>query len=127
MNQSNTIPSIVSANLRISGNLTSEGDVQVEGTIEGDVRSRSLNIGEGGAVNGEIRADQVTVSGSVTGKMTARTVNLTRTARVNGDIVHETLSIEAGARFEGTCKRQDGGDRKAPAATRPATEPATGG
>lgn len=106
-----TMPSIVSAGLRVTGDLVSDGDLQVEGTIEGNVKSRLLTVGEGGSVNGEITADQVTVSGSVTGKIKARNVSLTQSANVTGDIAHESLSIDAGARFEGNCTRL-GGDNK---------------
>ena len=40
-----TMPSIVSAGLQVTGNLISDGDVQIEGTIEGDIRSRMLTVG----------------------------------------------------------------------------------
>jgi cytoskeletal protein CcmA (bactofilin family) len=115
--QSNTMPSIVSAGLQVTGNMISDGDVQIEGAIEGDVKSRMLTVGEAGCVKGAIEAEQVFVSGEVIGKIKAANVSLARTARVSGDIVHEVLSVEAGAHIEGTIKRlhgsiQDRGARK---------------
>ena len=115
--QSNTMPSIVSAGLQVTGNMISDGDVQIEGAIEGDVKSRMLTVGEAGAVKGAIEAEQVFVSGEVIGKIKAANVSLARTARVSGDIIHEVLSVEAGAHIEGTIKRlhgsiQDRGARK---------------
>lgn len=106
---SNAMPSIVSANLQITGDLVCDGDIQVEGSVEGNIRSRMLTIGEGGTVKGEIEADQVTVSGNVLGKIKARTVSLSQSASVNGDIEHESLGIEAGARFEGSCVKMSSG------------------
>lgn len=106
-----TMPSIISAGLHVTGDLVSDGDLQVEGTIEGNVKSRLLTVGESGSVDGEITADQVTVAGSVTGKIKARNVSLTQSARVTGDIAHDSLSIDAGARFEGSCTRLGGGDK----------------
>ena len=102
-----SMPSIVSANLRINGDLISEGDVQIEGTVEGNITSRMLTVGESGVVKGEIVADQVTIAGRVNGKVKARTVTLSQTSDVSGDISHEALGIEAGARFEGSCKKID--------------------
>ena len=102
------MPSIISTDLTVSGNLVSEGDVQVEGTIEGDVKSRTLTVGQSGAVRGTVVADTVQVSGEVTGEIRATTVTLAKSARISGDIWHETLAIEAGARMEGTCKRLEG-------------------
>ena len=100
--QPNSMPSIVSANLRINGDLISEGDIQIEGTVEGNITSRMLTVGESGTVKGEIVADQVTIAGTVVGKVKARTVTLAQTSDVTGDISHEALGIEAGARFEGS-------------------------
>lgn len=107
--KSNTMsmPSIVSSNLKITGDLTSDGDIQIEGLVEGNVTSRMLTIGESGTVKGEIIADSVTVAGAVDGKIEARTVTLAQTSDVTGDISHEALGIEAGARFEGSCKKVD--------------------
>lgn len=98
------MPSIVSPGLQITGNMVSDGDMQIEGSIEGDVKSRVLTVGESGSINGQVEADQAFISGTVTGKIHARSVNLAKSARVNGDIAHEMIAIEAGAMVEGTLK-----------------------
>ncbi len=98
------VPSIISKQLVVHGNLTTDGDIQVDGTIEGDIKTSVLTIGEGGTVKGAVVADTVTVSGTVDGQIRAKAVTLSRTARMQGDIWHESLAIEAGARFEGSCK-----------------------
>lgn len=97
-------PSIISANLRIKGNLHTDGDVQIDGTVEGDVSSRVLNIGEKAVINGAIAADTVRIAGSANGEVTARVVQLSSTARVIGDINHQSLSIDAGAYVQGLCR-----------------------
>ena len=51
------VPSIISADLTITGNLQSDGDIQIDGQVDGDVLSRSLTIGQGAKVNGTVRAD----------------------------------------------------------------------
>lgn len=100
-------PSIVSSDLRIVGDLRSDGEVHIDGALDGDIESRVLMIGEGGSVKGAIVADSLRVHGSVTGTIKARSVHLSKTARVLGDILHEDLSIERGAFMEGNCKRFD--------------------
>lgn len=100
-------PSIISASLRIVGNLVSDGDIQVDGTVDGDVQSRSLTVSQGAAVNGGIAADSVRIDGAVNGHIRASNVMLGPTARVLGDIIHANLVIEAGAFLEGHCRRME--------------------
>lgn len=98
-------PSIISSDVRIVGDVQSQGEVQIDGTIDGDIRTQTLLVGEGARVTGEIVADTVIVRGSVTGQVKARSVELAKTARLIGDILHEDLAIETGAFLEGHCKR----------------------
>jgi len=100
-------PSILSSDLTIKGNITTTGDVQVEGTIEGDIRAHLLTVGEGATIKGEIIADDVVVNGRVIGRLRGLKIRLTATARVEGDIIHKTIAIESGAHFEGTVQRQE--------------------
>lgn len=104
---SRVAPSLISANLHIIGNLKSEGEVQIDGRVDGDVTANSLVIGDRADINGEIVADDVIVRGTVHGRIRARKVQLAKTAHVVGDVWHETLSIEPGAYIEGHCKRSD--------------------
>lgn len=98
-------PSILSADLTITGSIISEGEVQLDGTVDGDVRAASLTIGEEASVKGEVIAETVVIRGRVEGSVRARQVQLAATARVEGDVVHATLAIESGAFFDGHCKR----------------------
>ena len=99
--------SLLSADLTVTGNLKTAGDVQIEGTIEGDIRAHLLTVGEGATVKGEVIADDVIVNGRVVGRVRGLKVRLTATARVEGDIIHKTIAIESGAHFEGSVQRQD--------------------
>ncbi len=113
--------SILSTDLHVTGNLKSSGDIQVEGTVEGDIRAHLLTIGEGATIKGEVIADDVVINGRIVGRVRGLKVRLTSTARVEGDIIHKTIAIESGAHFEGSVQRQDdplnpGGAKKAPAA-----------
>src|SRR6201996_4292211 len=100
-------PSIISADLVVSGTLTSTGDIQIDGRVEGDVRSAGLVIGDKAFIQGEIMADDVTVRGRVQGGIRARKVLLCTTSHVEGNILHEAFAVEAGAFFEGNCRHSD--------------------
>lgn len=101
------MPSIISADMTVSGNLLGDGVMQVEGTVEGDIRCADVTIGRSAQVSGQIECDTVHVHGTVTGEIRARSVSLSASARVTGDIQHEELSIEAGAYMEGKLLRRD--------------------
>ncbi len=99
------IPSIISPDLKVEGNLISSGDVQIDGAVEGDVTSRGLTVGDGASVHGALVAETIRVYGAVSGTITADSVVLASTAKVDGDITHGTLSMEAGASLAGQIKR----------------------
>ncbi|MEX2616609.1 MAG: polymer-forming cytoskeletal protein [Alphaproteobacteria bacterium] len=112
------IPSILSEGIRIHGDIRTEGDIQLDGVIDGDIATATLTVGAAAVVNGGITGETIRISGTVNGTITAATVELTATARVTGDIFHESLSVEAGAHIEGLCKhtspeqpRRDAGSR----------------
>ena len=102
-----SVPSIISADLRINGDLICSGDVQVDGWVEGDIQSRNIVIGEGATVHGALQAETVRICGLVKGAIKADAVVLEKTAKVTGDVLHKTLSVEEGAQIEGMCKRLD--------------------
>ncbi len=97
-------PSIISDDLQITGTVVAEGEIQLDGQIEGDVRAGALTVGEKASIRGEIVAEQITVRGRVMGSVRGRQVTLASTARIEGDITHSALSVESGAFFEGHCR-----------------------
>ena len=100
-------PSLLSNDLTIKGNVITTGDIQIEGTVEGDVRAHLLTVGETATIRGEIVADDVVVNGRVIGRLRGLKVRLTSSSRVEGDVVHKTIAIESGAHFEGSVQRHD--------------------
>jgi cytoskeletal protein CcmA (bactofilin family) len=124
--KSSGVPSIISAEMTIHGNLQSTGDLQIEGSVQGEIAVAKLVIAEGGAVTGNIVARDVRICGAVTGTVRAATIALTATARVVGDLFHEIFSIEAGGQFEGKSSRLAANNEPAlpaPTPAAPAAEP----
>lgn len=100
-------PSIISQDLTVHGGMTAGGDIQVDGTVDGDISSISLTVGDNATVHGEILCDEVVIRGRVIGTVRAIKVHLASTAHVEGDILHNALAVEAGAFFEGNCRHSD--------------------
>jgi cytoskeletal protein CcmA (bactofilin family) len=103
----NSVPSIISSDVTIKGNITTSGEIQLDGTVEGDVKSNSATIGENGTVKGKVNADDVVVKGTVHGSITGRNIRVEKSAKITGDLCHQTLSIEAGAFIEGNLSHQN--------------------
>ncbi len=101
------VPSIISADLKIVGDLHSNGDLQIDGAVEGDITSRTVTVGEGAEVRGSLVAENVRVYGAVFGQIKANSVTLAKTAKIEGNVVHQTLSMEAGAALTGNLSRLD--------------------
>ena len=101
------VPSIISADVVMRGNINSAGEIQFDGSLEGDIKAGSLIIGEKAAVKGEVVCETVTVRGRVEGGIRAKSVSLAATSQILGDILHSSLSVETGAHFEGNCRHSD--------------------
>ncbi|MEJ6726581.1 MAG: polymer-forming cytoskeletal protein [Emcibacteraceae bacterium] len=103
----NAVPSIISSDVVIKGNVSTSGEIQLDGTVEGDLKSNSVTVGEHGMVKGKISADDVIVKGTVKGSITGRNIRIEKSAKITGDLCHQTLSIEAGAHIEGNLSHQE--------------------
>ena len=122
--KANAAPSLISADMKVVGNLHSAGDIQIDGTVEGDIQSRTVTVGEGAEIKGSIKAEQVRVGGRVSGKIEATQVRIAKTANVQGDITYKTLAIEEEAVIEGTWRRMESAKPTTVAAGSEAAKPA---
>ncbi len=104
------VPSTLSADVQINGDVTSGSPIYIEGAVRGDIRTPHLTVGTEAQVTGTIESEVAKIDGTVTGQINAQTVALSKTARVVGDIVHEVLSIEAGAYVEVNLRRRQKSD-----------------
>lgn len=95
---------VISNDLTIHGNVTSEGIVRLEGTIVGDMNCSSLVVENDGAISGNISAEEVNVHGRVEGTVHGKNVMLHSTAFVEGDIFHQGIGIEMGTHYDGRLK-----------------------
>jgi cytoskeletal protein CcmA (bactofilin family) len=99
--------SFIDASLTILGDLHSDGDVQLDGRVCGNVSCAQLIVGREAAITGAVAAEQAVIRGCVTGTIRSPLVILQDSARVESDITYTVLAIDDGASFEGTAHRCD--------------------
>ncbi len=103
--------SVIGEDLTIIGNVTTQGNLKLDGKLKGDMHCASLVVSEKGRIDGGIVANnEVIVFGNVSGSIRSKRVMLHSTARVEGDIFHQGIGIEMGTRYDGTLKWTDDPD-----------------
>lgn len=92
---------VIGNGLKIVGDVTADGLVEVNGQIEGNLHCTSLNVSPTAQIVGSVTAERVVVNGRVEGPIQGGEVVLKSQAHVVGDIHHQSLTIEKGAFFDG--------------------------
>ena len=99
------VPSIISENAKLKGDIISEGIVHIDGQIEGDISCEELVIGVKGMVVGSVTANNIQLYGVLNGKASADNLFIAKSAKLIGDATHNTIAIEPGAYVDGHCMR----------------------
>jgi cytoskeletal protein CcmA (bactofilin family) len=101
-------PTIISSDVRLLGNIISDGMVDIDGRVEGNVKSETVYIRENGVITGDISAaTAVHVFGAVHGVIKSPKVCIYPTAHIEGAILHKSLTIEDGAYVDAQFKPFD--------------------
>lgn len=100
--------SIIIPKTRITGTFQSEGNIRLDGELEGKILCKGkVVIGPGGVVKGDVECKDADVSGIVHGNIIATgTVHINNGAQVHGDIKAENLQMDIGAKFSGRSMMQ---------------------
>lgn len=96
---------LIGAGTVIKGDIKSNGDVRIDGTLLGSLQSKGkVVVGTSGNIEGEILCQNADISGNIKAHITvAELLSLKATAKLAGDIITNKLAIEPGANFSGTC------------------------
>jgi cytoskeletal protein CcmA (bactofilin family) len=97
----NSARSVLGPDLRITGEISSSGSVEVLGEIDGNITANGLIIGNEGRVKGSINAHTVEVKGKLDGKVSCESFTLRASSNVKADVNTTALVIESGATIEG--------------------------
>lgn len=106
-NSSPVSPSVnmISEGTSIQGEVSSNGDIRIDGKLSGMVFSKSkVVIGSSGVVEGDIRCQSADVLGRITGTIEVKEIlYLKSSANIQGDITTDKMVVESGAIFNGSC------------------------
>ena len=101
----NSVVNIIGQGTSILGDINSNGDIRIDGTLKGSIKTEGkVVLGREGVVEGDVVCQNADISGIIKAKITvSNLLSLKETAKLNGDIVTNKLSIEPGAEFTGSC------------------------
>ncbi len=113
----NKLPNIIGSGTKIVGEIETNGDLRIDGTIEGNITSKGkIVLGQAGSIKGTIKCSSAEISGVFEGKLeVSEILSLKATAYFKGEMNVNKLSIEPGAKFIGTCMMTDDKPRTAEA------------
>jgi cytoskeletal protein CcmA (bactofilin family) len=96
---------LIGAGTVIKGDINSNGDIRIDGTLIGSVNSKGkLVVGNTGNIEGEVNCQNADFSGTIKATVTVtELLSLKATAKLNGDVITNKLAIEPGAIFSGSC------------------------
>ncbi|MCE1610352.1 bactofilin family protein [Enterobacter ludwigii] len=93
----------IALGVQLSGSLEGQGNIVIEGLIEGNVSGTlQVRVEAGGQVKGDIRASHIVINGYAEGGLYADTLTLQREGKIKGEINTDELIIEKGGVFIGT-------------------------
>jgi cytoskeletal protein CcmA (bactofilin family) len=100
-----TSTSLIGAGTSMKGDITSNGDLRIDGTLVGNIHcSAKVVIGANGVVQGDINGQQADIMGKITGTITVKDLlQLKGGSHLNGNIKAAKLQIEPSANFNGEC------------------------
>ena len=97
--------SVIASDVRIEGSVHTDGVLDFDGRIEGDLSAQALVVGRAAVVAGNISGGFVTVDGTVEGDISATTLAVKPTAKVSGTLAYDTVTVENGAEINGQFRR----------------------
>ncbi len=96
---------VIGKNTKITGDIISEGDFRIDGTLEGNIETKGrIIIGETGLIKGKADCTNADIEGKFSGDLqVSNTLTVKTSANITGDVVIGKLSVEPGATFNATC------------------------
>tara|TARA_B100001287_G_scaffold106170_1_gene89388 strand:+ start:563 stop:952 length:390 start_codon:yes stop_codon:yes gene_type:complete len=100
-----TVINMIGVGTIITGDVNSNGDLRIDGTLKGSVATEGkVVLGKNGVIEGDVVCNNADIAGEIKAKITvSQLLTLKSTAKLKGDIVTNKLSIEPGAVFSGSC------------------------
>lgn len=98
----------ISENCSIAGDLNLQGEVIINGTVEGNINCvGNVTLGRSGILKGVLKASEVFVSGTIEGETHCDILNIENKGVVNGELFSSDIRIDKGGQFFGVRKHKD--------------------
>ena len=103
--ENSSIQNLVAKGTKIIGTFSSEGNIRIDGIIEGEVITPGkVVVGETGEIIGSLESSNAHFEGKFKGKLKLTgTLTLKASAHIEGEVITEKLSVEPGATFNVSC------------------------
>ncbi|SFC95645.1 bactofilin family protein [Algibacter pectinivorans] len=111
MTESNGSQNIISKGTQLVGDFTSQGDLRIDGSIEGNIKTAGkVVVGKSGVIEGTLTGTDAYFEGKFSGKLVlSGTLTLKASAHIDGEVVAGKLAVEPGATFNVTCVMKGAG------------------
>lgn len=99
---------VIGSDIKIIGSIEASADLMIEGSVEADIRCRTLILGEMGTIKGKVFSERARVSGNIDGSIETQDLSIEATGIVTGETTYTRLKIATGGIIEGNmkCKRE---------------------
>jgi cytoskeletal protein CcmA (bactofilin family) len=100
---------VVSAGMRIEGELKSNGNIKIDGIVTGKIHtSQDLEVGPNAQIDADLIAANAVIAGIVKGNVTIKhSLQILETGKILGNVSCTSIGIQSGAYFNGACRMQE--------------------
>lgn len=106
--------SVIGADVTVTGNIATDGDLHIDGTVAGDIACGALVQGASSRIVGTVTAKAARLAGTIEGAVSVVALTIEKSARLRGDAAYRTLQIDTGAQVDGRMSHLVDGQAAAP-------------
>ncbi len=100
-NRKNNSLSIIGEGIELSGEINTEGNIHIDGSMSGVIRANEVVIGPNGSFDGEIFSDILIINGNIKGKFVIKNLHVRAEGLLQGRAKYEILVVESGGKIQG--------------------------
>jgi len=103
----------IEGSTRVKGDIVSEGDFRIDGTLDGSIKTKGkVVVGKQGSIKGAVSCSNADVEGKINGNLfVSQALSLKSTSIIDGDVVIGKLIVESGATFNASCSMNKEGKK----------------